>query len=839
MAPLELDSVGEYSLVDRLVDEPGAGRVFLGRRRGDDGLVAIKVLDAEDGELRSAFVDRAEFLKKLAHPNATRVLASGTLERGGLPWSASEHVRGANFAELLTQGLLKDESLALKIALAVCQALADAEEKLGYHGDVRPRNIVVTASGGVRLVDRGFPSRHGPFLFPGSPDYAAFELFEGRIDVDVRADLHALGICLFLAATGLNPIAEALDDNRPPCEVPDPRDIDPLVSPAYAEILAGLCARNRDHRYESPRKAGQDIVRALRGESPSGPEGKFAVIALDALVRASKVFADPTALVAAHDKVAPRQEEPPSPPDPRADPKAQVGTTRRHKIVRGYFDGPAETPIVPALPPLAKGTGKIPFPPPDASDAAPRSVDTGWKDRVTFQAASGQGQSMDWREVAQKREHFFRQATASEETVPAQPRPGEEVLDADEEKARGETSGRMILAEEREGAYQVVRELGRGGQGIVYLVRVMGNQRFEGFSEPVEEAVLKTSEIPEALERERAVYVNPNPGIVKLLDKGKISGRRDYLVMERLYLHPFQLFSAKEKRMNVDVATAIDTFVNLLETLNSLHMRREGPIVLCDVKPGNIMLRMQNKGGTPSLQEFLRRIAAGAYEPVFMDMGCAQSREALRATNGKLEQLLGTPVYMPPEATPLFGNERYEPGTYSPKMDVYALTLTLYEHLTADRPYRAQGLYRHTGRDLLHECLELKRRRASPIDPELLTNLLGAEAKVIRRILELGLAPDPDRRPPALSLLEECKRTFKVKQNFVKTVSEYRYDEAKGLRLVQERYPRIDPAENRYLDFRKSAAGLKGPGVGRPADQLTIDEWFDSREDAKVDLPAE
>ncbi len=324
---------------------------------------------------------------------------------------------------------------------------------------------------------------------------------------------------------------------------------------------------------------------------------------------------------------------------------------------------------------------------------------------------------------------------------------------------------------------------------------------------------------------------------MKLLDKGKIDGRRDYLVLERLYLHPFQLFSAKDKRMNVDVATAIDTFVNLLETLHSLHMRREGPIVLCDVKPGNIMLRMQNKGGTPSLQEFLRRIAAGAYEPVFMDMGCAQEREALRATDGKLDQLLGTPVYLPPEATPVIANDRFEAGTYSAKMDVYALTLTLYEHLTADRPYRALGLYRHSGRDLLHQCLELKRRRASPIDPELLTNLLGAEAKVIRRILELGLHPDPEKRPSALSLLEECKRTFKVKQNFVKTLSEYRYDEAKGLRLVQERYPRIDPAANRYLDFRKSAAGLKGPAAERPADQLTVDEWFDSREDARVDVP--
>jgi hypothetical protein len=70
-----------------------------------------------------------------------------------------------------------------------------------------------------------------------------------------------------------------------------------------------------------------------------------------------------------------------------------------------------------------------------------------------------------------------------------------------------------------------------------------------------------------------------------------------------------------------------------------------------------------------------------------------------------------------------------------------------------------------------------------------------------------------------------------VKQNYVKTVGEHFYDETKGIRLMQERYPRIDPEKNRYSEFRKkmALAGEKGSQAGA----LTIDEWFESRDHSR------
>ncbi|HZV01145.1 MAG TPA: protein kinase [Planctomycetota bacterium] len=829
----ELESVGEYTLTGVLLDDPGKGRVLVGRRRGAGDVVALKLLEAKDADLRTAFGERAEFLMRLDHPNVARTLETGALPRGGAPWSATVHVSAVSLARLLeVAGPTLDEGLALRIALATCQGLTHVEERLGFHGDVRPRNLAITPAGGVLILDMGFPSRAGPVVISGSPEYAPPEVLEGRIDVDVRADLYALGVCLYLAATGKNPLAS----DPPSLELPDPRGANPAISEGFARIVAGLCARNRDERYDSPRKAGQDMVRALRAEVPVGPAGKFAAIALDALVRASRIFADPSPLVAAFDRV-PAEPGGPAESAPTFVPNKP---TQRFKITRGHYAVVPETPPGPApvhRPPSGRfelpGSPQ-PEPPPvvDATPTQPHEVGADWKAKVNFQAAWGHGQGADWRELNYKREYFFKHAV--QEEALDRPKENEDPLDEADLKPRKDTSARMLLSEDGSRAYQVVRELGRGGQGVVYLVRVMGNQAFEGFAEPVEEAVVKISKHAEALRREQSVYAHANPGIVKLLDAGKIDERRGYLVLERLYLNPFGLFRSKEKRMSVDVATAVDTFVNLLETLHGLHMRRENPIVLCDIKPDNIMLRMQNKGGTPSLQEYLRRIAAGAYEPVFMDMGCAQDRDSLRATEGKLEQLLGTPVYLAPESTPDVGIDHFKAGVYSPKMDVYALTLTLYEYLTADRPYRALGLYRHTGHEFLRQVLDLKRRHASPIDPELLTNVLGAEAKVVRRILELGTHPDPEKRPNALSLLEECKRVFKVKQNFQKTVSEYRYDEARGLRLMQQRYGHVDPVANRYLDFRR-AAGLRTPEATEPSPEtLTVDDWLATRDELEA-----
>lgn len=420
----------------------------------------------------------------------------------------------------------------------------------------------------------------------------------------------------------------------------------------------------------------------------------------------------------------------------------------------------------------------------------------------------------DWAQILQKRDYYFRYLSSdTRDRFPA--------LDPSERVARDEalelvsgeeTSGeRVLLSDDGSRAYRLLRELGRGGQGVVYEVEVVGNQIFEGFEHPVTRAALKIGRQAETIECERLAYERlRGSGIVKLLDAGTVQGRdrpRRYLVLERLYPHPYQLFRTGTRPVPVDPATAVDTFVNLLDALHGVHFRREGPLVLCDVKPENVMLRMSNREGPPTLGEYLRRLATGTYEPVLMDMGCAQDREALRARGGRLVDLLiGTPLYLPPEAMPQLTGEM-QSGIYSDRTDVYALTITFYEYLVGERPYSAGGLWSTShGGMRFAELIELKERRASPIDEQAVIARTGEDAPAFLEVLRAGTDPDPERRPTALALLEQAKRLFRINQRFVRTVGEYRYDQARGLRFVQGRFPAIDPVQNQYVESRQREA---------------------------------
>jgi len=340
-------------------------------------------------------------------------------------------------------------------------------------------------------------------------------------------------------------------------------------------------------------------------------------------------------------------------------------------------------------------------------------------------------------------------------------------------------------------AYIVGDLIGRGAQGLVFEVAIQGDQRFAGFERPVERAVVKVARRPEdeeALLREHAVGVVPDPGLARVLDAGTVNDGT-YLVLERLQAQP----GARLGGGPVPPAAAVDIFVHLLGVLRRLHFRRRPPLVLCDIKPDNVMLRMAGVDGEVDADEYARRLAAGAYEPVFVDLGCALERRVLEEAGGRLRGFVGTPLYLPPEAIPL--GERDAAGHYSLKTDVYALTLTFYELLTGRRPFAHRGLFELDGEDLLYELLAYKRDRADPVDRRRLGEVLGSAAADVAEVLDAGLAPEPAARANVQSLLNLCRRHFRLAPRHragPETAS--RYDAGRGLPTRQARFPRAGPA---------------------------------------------
>lgn len=363
-------------------------------------------------------------------------------------------------------------------------------------------------------------------------------------------------------------------------------------------------------------------------------------------------------------------------------------------------------------------------------------------------------------------------------------------LEPDAERTRTENSvgEEMLFSTDLSRAYVLGGLLGEGGQGAVYTVGIQGGQYFKGFANPVSEAVMKLSHegFGENLLREGRISGLGDPGIVRLLDQGATGAGAPFLILERLHRLPADRLKA---RADLVRASSIDIFANLLQTLHELHFRKDGPLVLCDIKPENLLLRLPGHCELGD-DEYEALVYENSYEPVFVDVGCALDAHDLAERGGELEEMIGTPAYLPPEAIPVIGGEEIELGIYSRKTDVYSLTLAFYVLLTSKRPYahnaNLQGL---VGREFLLALFELKRKPgALAYDPKAVEEAVGEKhAPVVLEVLAAGLAPDPKVRPSARVLLKTCEQLFNCERHRERP-ERYLYDGPVALRIRQTRF---------------------------------------------------
>lgn len=209
------DRLGPYE-IQRLVGRGGMGSVFLARRA--DGQfeqeVAIKVLrfDAFGEEPRRHFLAERQILARLSHPNIARVFDGG-LTAGGRPYLVMEYVRGTPIDRYCDEHRLTIRD-RLRLFRAACEAVHYANRNLIVHRDLKPGNILVTADGGLKLLDFGVAKllasdaeRETPTRadwLPMTPDYASPEQVRGD-PVSPASDVYALGAVLYELLSGHRP----------------------------------------------------------------------------------------------------------------------------------------------------------------------------------------------------------------------------------------------------------------------------------------------------------------------------------------------------------------------------------------------------------------------------------------------------------------------------------------------------------------------------------------------------------------------------------------------------------------------------------------------------------
>jgi hypothetical protein len=261
---------GRYRLVERL----GTGGMSVVWRAHDEVLgrpVAVKVLAAKlaaDRDSREMIRAEAQAAARLSHPHVTGVYDYGestTQDGQAVPYVVMELLSGRTLAERLAGGPLPWRA-ALRIGAEVAAALAAAHARGLVHRDVKPANVMLTASG-AKVVDFGIAAVAGETGEPGpdgivlgTPAYVAPERLEGG-PVRPASDVYGLGLVLYRALTGGLPWAAETTTQMISANVyAAPRRLPPITG--LPEGVAELCLRclSKD---PADRPASREVARAL------------------------------------------------------------------------------------------------------------------------------------------------------------------------------------------------------------------------------------------------------------------------------------------------------------------------------------------------------------------------------------------------------------------------------------------------------------------------------------------------------------------------------------------------------------------------------------------------
>jgi serine/threonine protein kinase len=293
--PAELLDHPRYQVL-RLLGKGGMGAVYLAEHKVMRRQVAIKVMSRRY-VANSAMVDRfhreINAAARLHHPNI--VTAHDAEQVGQTHFLAMEYVEGETLKDYLTRRQPLAIADACELIRQAALGLQHAHEKGMIHRDIKPQNLMRTPDGRVKILDFGLAalrleevpeySATSETLPPdaavtatgavmGTADYIAPEQTQDASQVDIRADIYALGCTFFQLLTGRLPfeergIREQLQAHREQ-EAPAVRSLRPEVPAALVAIVRRMLAKTPTDRYQTPAEAAE----ALRVFEPTAPRGQ-------------------------------------------------------------------------------------------------------------------------------------------------------------------------------------------------------------------------------------------------------------------------------------------------------------------------------------------------------------------------------------------------------------------------------------------------------------------------------------------------------------------------------------------------------------------------------------
>ncbi|MEK7316906.1 MAG: protein kinase [Candidatus Eisenbacteria bacterium] len=199
-------TIGQYR-IRGFLGRGGMGEVYLAERAGAgyEHLVALKLLrpTVAGADAAARFRREQRILARLSHPAIAPLIDSG-VTTDGRPYLVLQYVEGIPITCFADQRRLGIED-RLRLFVEVCRVVQYAHARLVIHRDLKPSNILVTADGGVRLLDFGIAKvlipeeEEGDGLTrqaaPMTPERAAPEQLRGELST-TATDVWALGVLL-------------------------------------------------------------------------------------------------------------------------------------------------------------------------------------------------------------------------------------------------------------------------------------------------------------------------------------------------------------------------------------------------------------------------------------------------------------------------------------------------------------------------------------------------------------------------------------------------------------------------------------------------------------------
>ncbi|WP_437734533.1 nSTAND1 domain-containing NTPase [Sorangium sp. So ce1335] len=645
---------GRYEILSS-PQETALAAVYHGRQIAGGQPVVLEVVrilpegSSEDiaRRRRARFVREMNRHARLRHPGIARLVDAGQTDDGRL-YAIFERVPGQSLAELLSaQGAL-DPREARRLMRQVLDALAFAHRQGMVHGDVRPAHVMVVPSGAERsalLFGFGFgnvaagacvaegETRLSGTGIVGSLAYAAPEQRRG-FPPTARSDLYAWGLVFLECLTGRRPGCGTCPDGA---ALPPPESGEPARIPrALLEHPLGAILRRATIEDVTARDVtADDLLTALDACDVDGLRREDLILkdAPDGAEAERRAEAAGAAPAASGRDAAVRRDDPGA--SGRDAAGAAPGASGRDAAVRRDDPGAPGTSIdEPARSCVLTEVPTSPVSSPGRRGAAPPR-------------AGGAGASA---EPAAGRLH---------------PKAGDVIKH-----------------------YEIIRKVGRGGMGVVYLARDTSLGR---------RVALKLllsytgQSIERFLEEARATARCKHENIVVIHEVDEIDGC-PYLVLEYIKGRSLREWMIQREQPGASgppaaagtpsgpgaAGAVIEIMIPVLRALACAHGRG---IVHRDLKPENI--RIDDAGCIKVLDFGLAKWIDARVAPPFTSARAALARGAGRR---RRSTIAGTPGYMAPEQ--LLG------GDVDGRTDLWAVGVLLYELLTGEHPLRPFSLAR-------------------------------------------------------------------------------------------------------------------------------------------------